>query len=144
VTDVPAHDQRVTHSYVVHYPAHEPRAEDPHRAEFEEYKRRRREAGTYHCDFAAQFRDGDASECDGAHPLEAHHTHLEFALLNGADAALLEEQWPGVTTAGVGAWLDGDENLTLLCQTHHRGHGGVHVLAAADYEASKLVRRLTT
>jgi hypothetical protein len=98
VTEVAAHDQAETHRYVVHYPAHEPRAEDPHRAEFEEYKRRRREAGTYHCDFAAQFRDGDPGECDATHPLEAHHTHLEFALVNGVDARLLEEQWPGVTT----------------------------------------------
>jgi len=144
VTEVPAHDRATTHRYVIHYPAHEPRAEDPHRAEFEEYKRRRREDGTYRCDFAAAFRDGDASECDQTRPLEAHHAHLEFALRNAVDETLLEERWPGVTQVGVGAWLDGDENLTLLCVNHHRGRQGVHVLAAADFEASKVVRRLTS
>lgn len=144
MTDVAAHDQKVSHTYTIHYPQHEPRDNDPHKPEFDEYKRRRREDNTYHCDFAAQFRDGDTSECDTVHPLEAHHTHLEFAMQNGVDEKLLEEQYPGVTQVGVGAWLDGDQNLTLLCVHHHRGHRGVHVLAAADFEASKIIRGLTS
>lgn len=144
MTDVAAHDQKVTHAYTIHYPAHEPRDNDPHKPEFDEYKCRRREDNTYHCDFAAQFRDGDTSECDTVHPLEAHHTHLEFAMQNGVDEKLLEEQYPGVLQKGVGAWLDGDQNLTLLCVHHHRGHQGVHVLAAADFEASKIIRGLTS
>ena len=50
--DVAAHDQRFTHSYVVHYPEHAPREDDPHKHDFEEWKRRRREDGTWWCDFA--------------------------------------------------------------------------------------------
>lgn len=144
MSDIAAHDQKVSHSYVIHYPAHEPRDEDPHKADFEEYKRRRREANTYHCDFATEHRDGDTSECDLTHPLEAHHNHLEFALQNGADPTLLNEQYPGVLDVGVGPWIDSDKNLVLLCVAHHRGHQGVHVLSASDFEASKVVRKLTS
>lgn len=140
--EVAAHDQRVTHSYVVHYPAHEPRAQDPHRHDFEEYKRRRRADGSYHCDFAVAHRGGDFSECDQAHPLEAHHQHIEFALQNGVDITLLEADFPGISAQEIGAWIDSADNLELLCVAHHRGHSGVHVASAADFEGEKYVRRL--
>lgn len=140
--DVPAHDQKTTHTYVVHFPAHEPREDDPHAADFREYKRRRKEDGTYHCDFAVQHRDGDFTECDLTKPLEAHHTHVEFALQNGVDIALLEADFEGISQHDIGAWIDSDANLTLLCVFHHRGHGGVHVASAADFEGEKYVRGL--
>lgn len=142
MADVPAHQQTVSHRYTVAYPEHEPRAEDPHIHEFREYKRRRRANGTYHCDFAAEHRNGDTSECDLSRPLEAHHTHVEFALLNGVDIALLEKDFPGISAQNIGAWLDGDQNLTLLCAAHHRGPGGVHNASAADWEGEKYVRGL--
>ena len=34
------------------------------------------------------------------------------------------------------------DNLVWLCEFHHRGHGGIHTAAAADYEAEKYVRGL--
>lgn len=142
MSEVPAHDQRVTHSYTVRYPAHEPRETDPHRGDFEEYKRRRREDGTYTCDFAIRHRAGDTDECDLTRPLECHHQHIEFALQNGVDLALLERDYPGVSQAGIGAWLDSADNLELLCVFHHRGHAGVHVASAADLEGLAYVRRL--
>lgn len=142
MTDVAAHDQRETHSYTIHFPAHEPRTEDPHHADFEEYKRRRRENGTYVCDFATEHRDGDTSECDLTKPLECHHKHIEFALQNGVDLTLLEKDYPGVSTEGIGAWLDSAANLELLCVFHHRGHGGKHVVSVSDFEGETYVRRL--
>lgn len=142
MVEVPAHQQAVTHHYTVSYPEHEPRAQDPHIHEFREYKVRRKAAGTYHCDFAAQWRNGDSSECDLSTPLEAHHTHIEFALLNGVDITLLERDFPGISQQDVGAWLDSESNLTLLCSRHHRGAGGVHSAAAADWEGEKYVRGL--
>lgn len=144
MADVPAHDQKITHTYHIAYPAHEPRGADPHLHEFREFKARRRAAGTWWCDFAADHRSGDMSECDMSTPLEAHHTHIEFALLNGVDIALLETDFPGISTQSVGAWLDGDENLTLLCARHHRSHGGVHCASAADWEGEKYIRGLIT
>lgn len=139
---VAAHDQAETHRYVVHFPEHEPRDKDPHKGDFDEYKRRRRESDTYYCDFAMQHRGGDTSECDLSKPLECHHQHIEFALQNGVDLTLLEKDYPGVSTEGIGAWVDSAANLELLCVFHHRGHGGKHVLSVSDFEGEIYVRRL--
>jgi len=142
VGTVLAHLQKVTKRYTVHYPAHPGREEDPWHADFEEFKRRRRAAGTYYCDFAQQFREGDASECTIDKPLEAHHSIIEYALQNGVDISSLDKFYPGVAQMGIGKWLDSDQNLTLLCVWHHRGHGGVHIISASDYEAYKFVKGL--
>lgn len=140
---VPAHEQKVTHRYIVCYEAHEPRADDPHRADFEEYKRRRRENGTYYCDFANDHRNGDSSECDLTKPLECHHDKIELALKNGVDMELLEKDFPGVSKMGIGAWIDSDQNLCLLCVVHHRTYAGVHTISHSDYMGSEYVRGLT-
>lgn len=142
MNDVPEHDQKFSHSYVVHYPEHEPRNEDPHKRDFEEWKRRRRESNTYYCDFAHDHRAGDASECDMTHPLEAHHNKVEFALLNSVDLTLLEHDFPGISQDAVGAWIDSDANLTLLCRNHHRGAGGIHDASYSDFTAEFYVRCL--
>lgn len=126
----------------MHYPEHEPRENDPHKADFEEYKRRRKANGTYYCDFAHEHRNGDTSECDTAHPLEAHHNKIELALKNGVDFALLEKDYPGISQMGIGAWIDSEQNLCLYCQRHHRSHGGVHVASASDFTAEEYVRNL--
>ena len=114
---VPEHDQRFTHSYVVHYPAHDPRASDPHKHDFLEWKRRRKENSTYWCDFAKEHRGGDTSECDLSKPLEAHHRVVELAMMNEIDFALLEADYPGISAQEAGAWIDSDANLILLCVT---------------------------
>ena len=136
------HDQRFSHSYVVHYPAHEPREQDPHKADFEEWKRRRRENNTYYCDFAYDHRGGDISECDMMHPLEAHHNKVELAMMNEIDFNLLDTDFPGINADTVGAWIDSDQNLTLLCRNHHRGAGGIHDASFSDYTATYYVRDL--
>lgn len=132
-----AHDQTSTHHYVMHYPEHPPREEDPHYRDFEAY--RARTHATAACAFAAET--GDGSECHGG--LELHHTHVEFSLQNGVDLARLEHLYPGISDpAEVGAWIETGANFEWLCAWHHRGHGGKHSAAAADYEASKWVKGL--
>lgn len=138
---VAAHEQPVAHRYAVHYPAHEPRADDPHYADFEAFRRRTKASAR--CAFAVEV--GDDSECDHEHPLELHHAHIEFALQNGVDLARLEHRYPGISDPGqVGAWVESADNLVWLCRRHHRGHGGVHTAAAADYEAEKFVKGMIT
>lgn len=141
---VPAHDQAVTHRYVVRYPAHDPREHDPHKHDFLEWKRRRKEAGTWYCDFAQAHRAGDSSECDNTRPLEAHHSKVELAMLNEIDMALLAADFPGIDAQEVGAWIDSDANLTLLCVNHHRGPMGVHSASYADFTSEAYVRNLIT
>lgn len=138
VTVVDAHDQSVNHRYTVHYPAHPARSSDPHYRDFKEY--RRRTVKTARCQFGLD-RGNDFTECNGS--LELHHAHIEFALQNGVDLALLEAKYPGVSDpVSIGAWIESAENLVYLCEFHHRGHAGVHVVSVSDYEASHYVRHL--
>lgn len=134
---VPEHNQNVTHAYSLHYPAHPPRASDPHYVDFEHYRRQTHK--TAKC--AVGLHRNDFTECHGL--LELHHAHVEFALQNGIDLAWLEADYPGISNPDeVGAWVESSANLTWLCEFHHRGHGGVHVASAADFEAEKYVRGL--
>jgi hypothetical protein len=134
-----AHDQNETRHYLMHFPEHPAREDDPHYRDFEEY--RRRTHATAKCAVAVET--GDESECHGV--LELHHTHVEFSLQNGVDLKRLEHLYPGISNPDeVGAWVEAAANLTWLCAFHHRGHGGVHTAAAADFEASKWVKGLIT
>lgn len=137
MADTPAHDQATTHHYVMHYPEHPPREDDPHYRDFEAYRRRTKD--TARCAFAVET--GDDSECRGG--LELHHTHVEFSLQNGVDLARLEHLYPGISDPEqVGEWIETGANFEWLCAWHHRGHGGKHSASAADYEASKWVKGL--
>ena len=137
MAETPAHDQNTTHHYLMHYPPHEPREDDPHYKDFHAFRNRTKD--TARCAFAVET--GDDSECHGG--LELHHTHIEFSLQNGVDLARLEHLYPGISNPDkVGEWIENGENFEWLCAWHHRGHGGKHTAAAADYEASKWVRGL--
>jgi hypothetical protein len=141
----PAHDQKVTHGYLVHYREHEAREHDPHYVDFEHFKRQTR--ATAKCQFGVD-RGGDFSECSPTpdnwpRGLEVHHAVIEFALQNGVDLALLERDYPGISNPDeIGAWVESGPNLMWLCTWHHRGHGGVHCATASDYGAEHYVRGL--
>jgi hypothetical protein len=142
MSEVAAHDQAETHHYAVHFPEHPARTDDPHYKDFDHLHREwKKDPEKWQC--AIGKHRGDFSECDLAKPLELHHSHVEFSLQNGVDLAWLEADYPGISDPEqVGAWVESADNLIVLCVFHHRGHGGVHVAAAADYEAEKYVRGL--
>lgn len=131
-----AHIQAVNNKYLISYPDHEPRESDPHYLDFHHWKESQRGTPAWRCAWAARI--DDDSECDLTKPLEAHHTHIEFALLNAVDLRHLEKLYPGVSDPSqVGAWVESAANLELLCAKHHRAaSAGVHHLAYADWEAS--------
>lgn len=132
-----AHQQKVTHSYILYYPEHPAREDDPHYRDFEEYRRRTKD--TAKCAVGAH-RD-DFSECHGG--LELHHAHVEFSMQNGVDLKWLEKDYPGISDPDeVGAWVESAVNLQYLCEWHHRGQDGVHVATHSDFEASRYVRGL--
>lgn len=134
-----AHKQKVTHRYVICYPAHEPREHDPNYRDFEAYRRRTK--ATARCVYAMQT--GDDTECDLEHPLELHHSHIEFALQNNVDLKRLEGAYPGVSDPdNIGLWVESAENLEWRCRWHHRGHAGVHCATSSDYEATRFIRNL--
>lgn len=141
---VAAHVQAHSSHYDVHYPEHGSREGDPHYRDFDHFHRTtKRDPELYRC--AVGKRRGDYSDCTLDLPLELHHTHIEWALQNGVDLALLEHQYPGVSTPDeVGAWVESAANLEWLCMFHHRGHGGAHVASASDFEGQHFVRKLIT
>lgn len=137
-----AHEGGVTHSYTIAYPAHPAREDDPHYKDFNHYHRTtKKDPEIYQC--AIGKHRHDFSECSLDKPLELHHSHVEFSLQNGVNLEWLEVDYPGISNPDeVGAWVESPANLQWLCEFHHRGHGGVHVASASDYEAEKYVRNL--
>lgn len=141
---IPAHDQKVTRSYTIHYPDHEPRESDPHYRDFQEY--RRRNIATAKCAFGESR--GDYTECEPGPDswpkgLELHHSEVEFAVANAVDLKLLEHAYPGISNQDeVGAWIETAANLEFLCTAHHRSHKGVHVASASDYNAQRFIKGL--
>jgi hypothetical protein len=143
---VPAHVQKVSHEYYIAYPDHEPRESDPNYVDFNHY--RKAHVATAKC-IVGEHRN-DYSECVPGPEhwpigLELHHSHIEFALMNGVDLVWLEVDYPGVSDAKqLGAWVESAENLEFRCVFHHRGVGGVHTVTASDYEGLRYVRKLTS
>lgn len=143
-----AHDQLVTHRYLIRYPAHEPRRSDPHYIDFDHYHRRTRH--TARCQMGerlgySECRDAKGQPAPaptgGPQPgLELHHAHIEFALQNAVNLELLEKDYPGVSNRDqVGAWVESAANFMWLCAWHHRGAGGIHSATASDWEAERYV-----
>ncbi len=140
--DVAAHAGHVGHSYTIHFPAHPARTADPHYRDFNHlHEAWKKDPDRWQC--AVGKHRGDFSECDLTRPLELHHSHIEFSLQNGVDLKWLEIDYPGVSDAEhVGAWVESADNLEVLCVFHHRGPGGKHTAAFADFEAEQYVRGL--
>lgn len=140
--EVPAHSQKVTHSYIIAYPPHPARKSDPHYKDFEALRNKlKSDPATWVC--AEGAHRNDFSECDLTQPLELHHSHIEFALQNGVELTWLEKDYPGVSNPDeVGAWVESAANLTLYCVRHHIGAEGVHLLSASDFAAAAYVKGL--
>jgi hypothetical protein len=139
---VDAHDQNIVNRYIVHYPAHPARQDDPHYVDFEHIRKAwKADPEKWQCSMGKKR--NDFSECSLDQPLELHHSHIEFSLQNGVDFEWLESQYPGISNSEqVGAWVESAENLVVFCVNHHRGSGGVHHASASDFEAENFVRGL--
>lgn len=151
---VAAHEQAETRHYVMHFPPHPARSDDPHYADFDHYHRKTRE--TARCFIGERIGYGDCKDAQckpcpppeggGEQPgLELHHAHVEFSLQNGVDLAALEKDYPGISDPSqVGAWVESDANFRWLCAWHHRGAAGAHTASHSDWEASQYVQGLIT
>ena len=143
-----AHEQNVTHRYVMRYPAHEPREHDPHYKAFHAY--REHHIDKAECAFGAER--GDFSQCSLNDPLELHHSVIEYSLINAVtDGYRDAEEWawfhadyPGIENPDdLDEWVNSSPaNLIFLCSYHHRGANGIHTASAADYQASQYIANL--
>lgn len=137
--EVAAHSAAQGHKYVMHFPPHPARKDDPHYADFNAYHRKH--AATATCFIGDRLGVDHCS--DG--PLELHHAHVEFSLQNGVDLKALEHDYPGISNPDeVGTWIESEANFRWLCAYHHRGAAGAHTSAHADWEASQYVQGLIT
>jgi hypothetical protein len=135
---IAAHDAGQEHKYVMHFPEHLPREEDPHYKAFNAYHRTTESRASCY----VGLRAGLAS-CAIVAPLELHHAMIEFSLANGVSLAALQIDFPDLKDdAAVQKWIESDKNFRWLCQFHHRGHGGAHTAAHADWEAQLYVPKL--
>lgn len=150
---VEAHDAKQSHSYTVHFPPHPARTSDPHYVDFNHYHKLHRASAR--CYVGERIGFGDCKDAQGKPTpapddpneeqagLELHHAHVEFSLQQGIDLAALEKDFPGISDPDqVGAWVESDQNFRWLCVFHHRGPGGAHTAAHADWEAEQYVRGL--
>lgn len=144
-----AHDQVITNHYVIHYPAHAPREEDPNYHAFNAYHRKF--SPTAVCwlgerlglDQCQDARGQSMLDQPGHKGIELHHAHIEFATINMIDLSVLHADFPLITTMEeAAAWAETAENFMWLCAKHHRGEGGIHHLAAADWNAQMYIRNL--
>ena len=148
--NTPAHSQQVTNHYHIAYPEHAPRQADPHYPAFNAFRAANVASAVCYTGRRVGFDEcQDAQgkpvpvQPDGGHGLELPHHFLEFATVNAVDVAALEVDYPNLTDPDkVGAWAETDANFLWLCAKHHRGFGGVHHAAAADWEASQYVQNL--
>ena len=154
MTDVQAHQQAESHHYLMHFPPHPARADDPHYVDFDHYHRTHRAVARCYIGERIGFGDCMDAQMNPAPPpdgggeqpgLELHHAHIEFSLQNGVSLAALEKDYPGVSDPSqVGAWVESAANLRWYCAWHHRGAAGAHTASHSDFEASQYVQGLIT
>lgn len=149
--EVAAHTGIQSHHYTVHFPPHPARTSDPHYKDFDHFHKKNRPTAV--CFVGDKVGFGDCTDQHGKQVepdengymegLELHHAHVEFSLQNGIDLKALEKDFPGISNPDeVGAWVESDQNFRWLCVFHHRGPGGAHTAAHADWEAEQYVRGL--
>ena len=135
-----AHDQTEGHKYVVHFPAHLPRTSDPNYPAFDAYHRATKDKAVCYIGQRVGF-----DSCSKGTPLELHHAHVEFSLINGVDPAAFAIDYPKVgDAAAIAAWAETAENFRWLCVFHHRGHAGAHTASHSDWEAGQYVKALVS
>lgn len=145
-----AHDQSYVHRYIIHYPEHLPREDDPFYSDFHAFHKRTRPTARCYIGERIGFdacKDAQGKPCtihnDGVMSgLELHHAHIEFALQNGVSLKALEKDYPGISEMGIGKWVESGQNFRWLCTYHHRGDAGAHNLSHSDFEASQYIINL--
>ena len=136
MTDVAPHAERITTTIAYQYPEHAPRATDVHYHLFNQAVERIKKLGRWRCWI-------DNADCDTAHPLEAHHSLVEFSLAPDVDVARFAALYPefGVTDDETFlSFVEGEGNLTVLCRRHHREYLGIHTIPYPAWLTQRFLR----
>lgn len=146
--EVAAHESKVTHHYLMHFPEHPTREGDPNYIDFKHYHDKHRPTARCYIGERIGFEDCLDAQGQPARPpergeqpgLELHHAHVEFSLQNGISLTALAKDYPGIDDPNsLGAWVESGANFRWLCAWHHRGAAGAHSASHSDWEASQYV-----
>lgn len=133
--DVAAHSQKLTHTYTVHFPEHEPRISS------EVFRATKHHlvdvlntgcwiGGATKAELAAGLPEGH--RCYGAKQLEAHHGLAEWADWNGIDWQKIAKDFPYLGIHDDESFRQAAESeagIFILCDKHHRSKGhGIHMV----------------
>lgn len=134
---VGGHFQTRTLTESIWYPDHAPRKASS------EYKRVHHHL-VYELDEACWICGVRQSELPDGEYNETHHFHLEWALANRADPALILADFPEMkdaTDPALRHWLDSEGNMLVLCSAHHR-HGliGIHSITYPAWVAQRWLK----
>ena len=128
-TQTAAHNQTESCRYIMYYPAHDPRASDPHYHLFNVARARIIKAGI------------GCWICGCKDHIELHHSEVEYALLNGEDYAKVALDFPQYKLTNddeFAAWVESEGNLRALCMDHHRSpYLGIHHVAYPNWKAQR-------
>ncbi len=117
MTDAHAQRQRVT--FIAHFPAHEPRDDDPYASVFRAARHK-----------AINELDTPCWRCGSKERRELHHM-LEWSLADGIDVERFIADHPEFDVTDEESfkrWLDSEGNLLVLCEECHRGKHAIHLL----------------
>ena len=130
--NIPAHDENLEVHYLLHYPEHSPRENDPHYHLFVAAKKRIKDNGLWKC---------AVINCKSTSPLNLHHSLIEFSFINGVDLAKFNEAYGlHLTDEEFQVYIESEGNLEVLCTEHHLGAVSVHVLPEPSWRAYRVWR----
>ena len=132
MSETPAHEQEVTIRFIERWPAHEPRAKDPHYGLFHKAKERLKRQGLIVCNVASDYHYGQ---------IELHHDKVEFAHINDIDLDKFNHAYGlDLTDEQFAEYVEQEGNLEPLCILHHRGQEGVHSLPEPEWNVLRTSR----
>lgn len=131
-----AHSTVEHFTFIYNYPSHEPRESDVHYAAFHAAHERLKRLGALKC-----WIDND--DCDKEHPIELHHSTVEFALANIVDVDHFRALYPEfhlMNDEEFLLWVESEGNLLPLCKAHHTGLLGVHTIHYPAWITQRFLR----
>jgi hypothetical protein len=141
---VPAHEQTRSLTESVFYPEHQSRKAS---AEYREVHHRlvyELDEPCWICGVRNSTLKDPAQNPRGSTEMETHHWHVEWALTNSIDPALIITDFPALGAADdahLRQWLDSEGNMLVLCDVCHR-HGlyGIHSITYPAWQAQRWQR----
>lgn len=123
--NTPAHEAEVKIRFIERWPAHEPRAKDPHYHLFAQAKARLKRQGLLKCNVLSDYHYG---------AIELHHDKVEYAHIGDIDLAKFNKAYGlDLTDEQFQEYVEQEGNLEPLCTLHHRGQEGVHSLPEPEW-----------